>query len=216
MVELLAKYLARNEAIPLAKMGPLKPFEGLSNEEDELYKHVNSLGLLKRYVVAAKKKSWDHIGEVFLEQGLVGPGQNPTPKPVVDMIVKMTMPEKITQIQTILDPCVGSGRFLIEASLLNPEAPLILFGIEINLSLYRACLVNMALFSNHPYSIVCADALRLIPEMTGPASRIWDLGNRWDPPDVSTYYYKPPPPPKPFSLKDYVKEREEDPDLFLG
>jgi len=96
-------------------------------------------------------------------------------------------------IHTQLDPCVGSGRFLIVASQMMPKANLVLFGIEINLELYRACLVNMAMFSNHPYSIICADALRLDPDKTGPTSKIWDWGNQWQPPDVSAFYWKPPP-----------------------
>ena len=110
--------------------------------------------------------------------------------------------------QTVIDPAgVGTGRFLIEASLLNPKAPLILFGIEIDVSLYRACLVNMALFSNHPYSIVCADALMLDPAMSGPGGKLWDYGNQWQPPDLSSFYVKIPPPFK-FSLAELAKERK--------
>jgi hypothetical protein len=96
-------------------------------------------------------------------------------------------------IKTQLDPAVGTGRFLIVASQMMPKAPLVLFGIEINLSLYRACLVNMAMFSNHPYSIICGDTLMFDQKYTGPASLLWDLGNRWDPPDISAFYWKPPP-----------------------
>jgi len=110
-------------------------------------------------------------------------------------------------LHTQLDPCVGSGRFLFIASQMMPKANLVLFGIEINPALYRACLVNMALFSQHPYSIICADALRLDPNLTGPASQIWDLGNRWNPPDVSAFYWKPPPINlKSFSLKAFTEK----------
>ena len=203
LVELLAKWLVRNGDIGLSNIGVIKPFDGLSLEEDELYRHVKPL--LKHYVIAAKNNPWDHLGEVYTEQGLVGPGQNMTPKGVVDMMIKMTYPENVTKLSTQLDPCVGTGRFLFEASILMPDAPLVLFGIEINLSLYRACLVNMAMFSKHPYSIICADALRL--GLVGPASHIWDLGNRWNPPDLSAYYWKPPPiGPDRFSLKAFTEK----------
>ena len=108
-------------------------------------------------------------------------------------------------MKTQLDPCVGTGRFLMVASQMMPKAPLVLFGIEINLALYRACLVNMAMFSNHPYSIICADALRL--GLVGSASRVWDLGNRWNPPDLSAYYWKPPPiRADHFSLKAFTEK----------
>lgn len=205
LVELLAKWLVLNEDISLSKMSSLKSFEGLSLKQDKLYTQLSPL--LKRYVVAAKNKPWDYLGEVYTELGLVGPGQNMTPKTIVDFMIKMTYPDRVTKISTQLDPCVGTGRFLFEASVLMPDAPLILFGIEINLPLYRACLVNMATFSNHAYSIICADALRLGPNRSGPASPLWDLGNRWNPPDVSAYYWKPPPiGPDRFSLKAFTKQ----------
>lgn len=114
-------------------------------------------------------------------------------------------------LKTQLDPCVGTGRFLMVASQMMPKAPLILFGIEINLSLYRACLVNMALFSNHPFSIVCADSLQLDPKKSGLTSTLWNLGNRWNPPDISAFYWKPPPiTPETFSLKHFTKENKDE------
>ena len=106
LVEFLAKWLVLNEDLTLSKMGPLKSFEGLSLEQDELYTQLSPL--LKRYVVAAKNKPWDYLGEVYTELGLVGPGQNMTPKGVVDMMTKMTYPEKVTKISTQLDTLVRS------------------------------------------------------------------------------------------------------------
>jgi len=110
-------------------------------------------------------------------------------------------------LHTQLDPCTGTGRFLIVASQMMPKANLVLFGIEINPALYRSCLVNMALFSHHPYSIICADSLMLDGNKTGPSSKLWDYGNQWDPPDLSEFYVKPPAiDSKHFSLKAFVKE----------
>lgn len=109
-------------------------------------------------------------------------------------------------LHTQLDPCVGTGRFLLAASLTMPKANLVLFGIEISPALYRACLVNMAMFSNHPFTIICADSLRLDQNLTGPASRIWDYGNQWLSPDLSGFYFKPPPiTADKFSLKDFAE-----------
>jgi len=91
-----------------------------------------------------------------------------------------------------------------------PKANLVLFGIEINPALYRACLVNMALFSNHPFSIICADSLMLDGNKTGPSSKLWDYGNQWLMPDLSPFYWKAPPPPpinpKSFSLKAFTEK----------
>jgi len=114
--------------------------------------------------------------------------------------------EAFSKPKTVLDPCVGTGRFLIYASLRYPHAPLILFGVEIDQSLYRACLVNMALFSRHPYSIVCADSLRIDEKYAGPSSPLWDYGNLWNPPDLSKFYVKPPPATATtFNLAEWVK-----------
>jgi len=104
---------------------------------------------------------------------------------------------------------VGTGRFLLEASLLYPKAPLMLYGIEIDVSLYRACVVNLSMFSRHPFSIICADSLRLDPRICGPASPLWLLGNQWDPPDISKFYVKPPAATeKKFSLSGWIREAE--------
>jgi len=177
----------------------------------DLYHYLNELDLLNAYTTASLNKPWDYLGDIFLEQDLAGLGQNLTPKNVVDLMIEMTLPKPITKIQTVLDPCVGTGRFLIETSLLRRDSPLILFGIEINIGLYRACIVNMKMFATHPYSIICADTLRLDPDITGPASQIWDLGNRWDPPDMSAFFWKPPPiNPESFSLKAFTETKQEE------
>jgi hypothetical protein len=113
--------------------------------------------------------------------------------------------------QTVIDPAgVGTGRFLLGATWYAPKAPLVLFGIEIDPSLYRACLVNMAMFSNHPYTIICADALMLDVKYSMPGGKIWDLGLQWNPPDMSPFYFKIPPPFK-FSLVALAKTIKEQP-----
>jgi len=114
--------------------------------------------------------------------------------------------EDTSRPQTILDPAVGTGRFLIEASLMYPEEPLILFGIDIDVWMYRACLVNMALFSRHPYSIICANSLLINEKYAGPSSPLWDYGNLWEPADVTKFYIRPPPvTADSFNLAEWIK-----------
>ena len=208
--------------------------------------------LVEIYVEAARAHPWDHLGEVFMEQGLHGrrQGQVLTPKSIVEFMVKATMTEydktdeqiwvdtetvlwaneyteryghfpfwarnaveqalktmeAYVKPKTVLDPAVGTGRFLIGASLMFPKAPLVLFGIEIDLSLYRACLVNMALFSRHPYTIICADTLMIDEKYANATSPIWDMGNLWSPPDMSVFYWKPSPiTAEKFSLAEWMK-----------
>jgi len=241
MVEYLAKWLVLNQKTGLACMPPLQGFKGLNLKKDDIYEYLEDLDYFQHYYAAAKANPWDHIGEVYTELELVGPGQNMTPRAIVEFMIKAVYPEKMldgadewfcynsyiqyvtwywltyhTQpnhlkpmdppVKTQLDPCVGSGRFLFVASQMMPKANLVLFGIEINPSLCRACLVNMAMFSNHPFSIICADALMLDPKFTGPTSKLWDWGNRWVPPDIAIFYAKPPPiNPESFSLKAFTE-----------
>ncbi len=114
--------------------------------------------------------------------------------------------EDFSRPHTMLDPAVGTGRFLIEASLMYPNEPLVLFGIDIDVWMYRACLVNMALFSRHPYSIICADSLRIDAKYTSPSSPMWDYGNQWNPPDMTQFYMKEPAiTSEKFSLAEWVK-----------
>jgi hypothetical protein len=88
-----------------------------------------------------------------------------------------------------------------------PEKPLILYGIELDVTLYRACLVNLALFSTHPYSIICADALMLNDTM-----QAWNQGNLWNPPDMSQYYWsgaREPAPSHSLSFEELMKRKQE-------
>jgi len=202
-IELKTHQYARNNWEILIEL--LAHHEGIINEtrHKELLEHLEKTNLMDYYGAAAKRDPWDYPGEIFQDLRLGGMGQELTPKPVIDLMLKMTFPEKITEVQTLLDPCVGSGRFLIEATNLYQDAPLILFGVEVDLWLYRACLVNMKMFAKHPYSIICADTLRLDPEKSGPASPIWDLGNRWEPPDITPFYWKPISP-----FQAYMKTKQ--------
>jgi hypothetical protein len=221
------QYRNRGMFVKKSRLQWMKPPAQLSREAREVIDRVEKTDLLEQYVIAARANPWDHLGDIFTEQELAGRknalGQNLTPKAIVDFMIcalmesdkpskdeKTAKRKKVTEPHTVLDPCVGTGRFLIEATLLNPQRPLILFGIEIDYTLYRACLVNMALFSYHPYSIIRADTLMLNLEATMPSGPVWNLGNRWDPADLQEYYFKIPPPFK-FSLTDLAKARKEQP-----
>jgi hypothetical protein len=263
MVELIADYLGIirdpwRYSLPGFQNTPLfKGREAFNNQTFKISERALKVKkrcseLVEMYVACARAKPWDHLGEIFMEQGLHGrrQGQVLTPKSIVDFMVKTTLTEydkteeqiwadsetilwaneyterygyfpfwakeaveqalktMETQVRphTVLDPCVGTGRFLIGASLMYPKAPLVLFGIEIDLSLYRACLVNMALFSKHPYTIICADTLRIDEKHTSTTSPIWDHGNLWEPPDFSPFYWKEPPiTAEKFSLAEWIK-----------
>ena len=106
MVELLAQWIVKNEDLTLASMC-CKAFEGLPPPDKDLYQQIDNLDLFKHYVIAAKQNPWDHIGEIYQEQRLTGPGQNMTPKAVVDFMIEMLYGGPPKQLKTQLDTLVG-------------------------------------------------------------------------------------------------------------
>jgi len=89
MVEYLAKWLVLNQKTGLACMPPLQGFKGLNLQKDALYEYLEQMDLFSHYYEAAKASSWDYIGEVYTEAGLVGLGQNMTPRAIVELMTRM-------------------------------------------------------------------------------------------------------------------------------
>ena len=150
----------------------------------------------------------DHLGAIFEEYMLAGSknrlGQMLTPINVVDMMVMMLMGDKpLTRVEGVMEPSLGTGRMLIEYSRLNPQKPLKLYGVEVDLNMYHAALVNMAIYSQHPYAIICANTLAL--DYT-QHPEVWNCANLWEPPDMNAFYYHYKP--FKFSLKNLAEDRK--------
>ena len=178
-------------------------------------------GRLQDYVEKARAEAYgvkpggqglngvDHLGGIFEEYMLAGSknrlGQMLTPINVVDMMIMMLKGDKpITKVESILEPALGTGRMLIEYSQLNPQKPLVLYGIEVDVNMYHAALVNMALYSVHPYAIICANTLAL-DDTNHP--ELWNLANQWEPPDMELFYHGLKR--FNFSLKNLAEQRKE-------
>ena len=138
------------------------------------------------YFEACVADPWDWLGELFEQQecGNRRLGQNFTPRPVVQFMVTSVMlkaPDDDSRLITVLDPCTGTGRFLVATATMFPDKPLALFGIEIDIDLYRAALVNMRTFApGRPYFLLRADALVVDASLNSPN---WQrYGNLWNPP----------------------------------
>lgn len=84
-------------------------------------------------------------------------------------------------ILRVLDPCTGTGVFLVEAARMFPQQNLLFFGVELDIDLYRAALVNMRLAAlGRPYFILRANALITDVRSNSPN---WRFANAWNPPD---------------------------------
>lgn len=118
----------------------------------------------------------DHLGEVFakLELGNKALGQCLTPMTVADCMVAMNGCADLKPGQKILDPCTGTGVFLIAAAkVIAPQVELC--GVELDPMLYRATLVQLTVFTAYghinPFYLLNADFLA--DELD------WSQANHW-------------------------------------
>lgn len=81
----------------------------------------------------------DAFGDLMAENRYGrGAGFFPTPEPVVEMMVCMTMGDGDCRLKTVMDPCVGTGRMILHASNHSYR----LYAQDINATVIKACLVN--------------------------------------------------------------------------
>ena len=148
---------------------------GLTREVRLSAKTIRRLNEVYDFALLSSRRN-DHLGKLFQEQGLANPhlGQLITPKSVADMMLQMLGVEECTLGQRVLDPCVGTGRFLIRA-LKYVKPGVLLYGIEIDRLLYRACLVQMVIYSHTPFFLLNADAF--LVDARDP--KVWLDANKW-------------------------------------
>ena len=142
----------------------------------------------KPFIDACMDRKGDYFGEVFTQRECATDrlGQLMTPEPIVRFISEMAIgkSEREEEWQTVLDPAVGTGRFLVDVAVHYPNRRLFLHGVEIDLDLYRACLLNMRLYAlGRPYRILCANSLIVDLRLGSPN---WRYANLWSPPDWRT------------------------------
>jgi len=141
------------------------------------------------FIEACMQGKGDYFGEVFSQRECATDrlGQMLTPEPVVRFINEMAIGQaegREGEWQTALDPATGTGRFLVDVAVHYPDRKLFLHGVEIDVDLYRACLVNMRIYSwRKPYRILCANSLVVDVRLESPN---WRYANLWNPPNWRT------------------------------
>lgn len=125
---------------------PREPYEGWS---DILYRGFK-LGVLQ----AADS---DVLGGIFAERH--GAGWNPhsfypTPHPVCECMVSMTMDDGLSKVASVCDPCVGTGRMLLHAS----NHSLNLWGMDIDEMMVMVCAINLAIYA--PWGVYMTEEMR--------------------------------------------------------
>lgn len=146
------------------------------------------LPLVKGYIEACGERPYDYLGDLFTAKQCANEslGRLITPESIVRFINDSTIGQREDdgEWKLVLDPCVGTGRFLLHAAVRYWDRKLALYGVELDIDLYRASLVNMRFFAwGRPYYILRANALIVD---VGPESPNWRFANLWDPPDWET------------------------------
>lgn len=145
------------------------------------------------------EEPYDYLGQLFSEKGCAtkSMGQFLTPLSVVSYINDSAIglaeedkeEDEEERWKLVLDPATGTSRFLLDLAWRHRGKKLVLFGVELDLDLYRASLVNMRLYAlGMPYFILRADALIVNLK---PNSPNWEFANRWTPPDWQTEMLTP-------------------------
>ncbi len=159
----------------------------MNDIEGRLEWFFSNMGLAEKLVKAyklplIKEDRYDYLGDIYVEN-VIGPkeagrkGLYLTPQPVVDFMCRSILNEKNNEKINILDPCVGSGRFLLTANKYAPIARL--FGVDIDLNMIRTAFTNAAIHSISMY-LLHADSLLHETDISLPEGRHnWQFANRW-------------------------------------
>jgi len=140
------------------------------------------VGVYMEHLEAIHSDTYDYLGDMYIEmQGYFSQnrkGQYLTPPVIYDFMVRMTLGvvEKDKPLN-ILDPCVGTGRFLVSAGKYAPNA--VLYGIDIDNRAVRTALANACIHKLR-MRLLCADSLRHATDFDTEAGRHnWGFCNSW-------------------------------------
>jgi len=134
-----------------------------------------------------KSDMHDYLGDMYIENqsrsGKLGKGQFLTPDSVVEFMCQSTVGEAKKSAESenrpinVLDPCVGTGRFLIGAHKYAPDANL--FGVDIDLRALRIAFTNCAIHGIRAY-FLHADSLAHEIDISKPDGIAnWQYANKW-------------------------------------
>ncbi len=130
-----------------------------------------------------KRHRYDYLGEIYMnivsKKTLESAGQFLTPHNVAEAMVKMIIGDKTDKELYILDPAVGTGRFLLMAHKYAPNS--YLFGVDIDLRMVRTTITNCLIHGIKRAYILHADSLKHEIDISTPEGKHnWQFANRWN------------------------------------
>lgn len=134
--------------------------EIVARYEDDRPKGDRAIDYLSNAHAELVKETIEHqfdvLGEVYEAMISFGEhGQFFTPSPITDMMAKIVQPEKA---ETVLDPACGSGRTLLSAAKVSPDATL--YGIDVDSRCAKMCALNILLLDLNGI-VIWGDALSM-------------------------------------------------------
>ncbi len=141
---------------------------------------------IESFIDGCVDRKADFLGEVFLRRVCCGDNGSLLLPPEAAVreandVMMSALPKDEGRWETVFDPSAGTGRFLIDLAVRYPQRRIAVFGVEPDLDLYRACLLNMRVYArNTPYFILCVDS-EIID--VRPSSPSWLYANVWNPPN---------------------------------
>jgi hypothetical protein len=150
------------------------------------------MALAEPFTKAYYQSPQDYLAQLFSEKECSNDqlGQIMTPRFIAEYMTREVLSDAIEDSKAdkrmirVLDPAVGTGIFLVEAARLFPQPNLVFYGVELDLDLYRAALVNMRFAAfGRPYLILRANTLIVDVQAD---SLNWRFANQWNPPAWET------------------------------
>ncbi len=123
----------------------------------------------------------DHLGDIYLENIVSKTeakrkGQFLTPQHLGKMMAQMTI-DKTDEKINILDPCVGSGRLLMEGYKQAPNATY--FGVDLDLRMVRIAMTNFAIHGIKGYFLHANSLQHEIDISKDDGLANWQYANNW-------------------------------------
>ena len=124
---------------------------------------------------------YDHLGEMYIEKLVTKKdadrrGLFLTPMEVANLMATMTISRTENEV-TVLDPCVGTGRFLMAGYKRAPNG--MFFGVDIDLRALRVAYTNLAIHGIRGY-LLHADSLMHETDIGTVSGREnWQYANKW-------------------------------------
>lgn len=124
-----------------------------------------------------KSDYYDHLGELYFDKVIVDKNQSLMSHDTADKLAMLNIGNNDAPLK-ILDPCVGTGRYLMATARLAPNA--LVFGVDSNLRLLRIAYTNFLIHNIKGYVLHANKKIHDIELNTKNGIHNWQFANKWN------------------------------------